>query len=118
MKALLSLVLAAVVLIPEAALAHAHLVRSSPAENAVLDKPPATATLVFAEPVTMTAAKIELVGGAKTSLKPPASPTAEAALPLPKLAAGHYKLSWRALSDDGHIMSGEIHFTVGATGSH
>ena len=119
MKQFLWWTVAALALIPAASLAHAHLMRSTPAENAVLEKAPATATLVFAEPVTMTAISIELIGGAKTSLKPlPATATAQPSVPLPTLAAGHYKLSWRAVSDDGHIMSGQIHFSVGGTSGH
>ena len=39
-------------------------------------------------------------------------------MPLPPLALGRYKISWRAVSDDGHLMSGEIHFTVGEKGGH
>jgi methionine-rich copper-binding protein CopC len=119
MKKFLWWMVAALLLIPEASLAHAHLVRSTPAENAVLEKAPATAALVFAEPVTMTAITIELIGGAKTNLKPlPASATADPSVPLPTLAPGHYKLSWRAVSDDGHIMSGQIHFSVGGASGH
>jgi copper transport protein len=119
MKALLPLIYMSIVLTPAVALAHAHLVRSSPAENAVLEKSPPTATLVFAEPVTMTAVKIESAGGVKATLQPlPAGPTAELSVSLPTLVPGRYKMSWRAVSDDGHIMSGEIHFSVGGTGGH
>ena len=119
MKAILLSIAATIALLPAAALAHTHLVRSTPAENAVLEKSPATATLVFAEPVTMTAVTIESAGGVKTRVQPlPASPTAEPSMPLAPLVPGHYTLSWRALSDDGHVMAGTIHFTVGEKGSH
>lgn len=119
MKAILLSVAAVIGLLPAAALAHTHLVRSTPAENAVLEKSPATATLVFAEPVTITAVRIESDNGVKTRVQPlAASATAEASMPLPPLVPGHYTLSWRALSDDGHVMAGTIHFTVGEKGGH
>jgi copper transport protein len=119
MKALVLATAASITLFPASAFAHAHLLRSSPAENAVLEKSPPVATLVFAEPVTLTAVKIESTEGVKTAVKPlPAQPTAEASMALPPLAHGHYKISWRAVSDDGHMMSGEIHFIVGEKGGH
>lgn len=117
MKAILLSIVASVTLLPAPCLAHTHLLRSSPVENASLEKSPAVATLVFAEPVTLTAVKIESADGGKTAVKPlPANPKAEASVTLPTLAVGRYKLSWRAISEDGHIMSGEIHFTVGEKG--
>ena len=89
---------ASITLLPACALAHAHLLRSSPVENAVLDKSPAVATLVFAEPVTLTAVKIESKQGVKTAVKPSASkahggslcaaPTARAGALQDQLARG------------------------------
>ena len=103
-----------VALLPAFALAHTHLLRSSPGENEVLANSPPSATLVFAEPVTLTGVKIESKNGLKTTLKPPpAKPAAEATVALPALAPSRYTMSWRAVGRDGHIMSGEIHFTVG-----
>jgi methionine-rich copper-binding protein CopC len=43
----------------------------------------------------------------------PATPSAEISIPAPKLAAGKYVLSWRAVSNDGHVMPGKVSFTVG-----
>lgn len=114
MKAALWLMTAAA-LLPAASLAHTHLLRSVPVENADLAKSPPLATLVFAEPVTLTALRIESTAGAKRAVKPlPAKPASELSVPLPALAPGRYKISWRAISDDGHVISGEIHFSTGA----
>lgn len=119
MKAIVLSIAASIALLPAAARAHTHLLRSTPAENAVLEKSPATATLVFAEAVTITAVRIESASGVKTRVQSlPASPTAEPSMPLPPLIPGHYTLSWRALSDDGHVMAGAIHFTVGEKSGH
>jgi methionine-rich copper-binding protein CopC len=119
MKPIFFKVVALITLLPVACHAHTQLVRSSPAENASLEKSPPVATLVFAEPVTLTAVRIESRGGGTTALKSlPAKPTAEASVALPALAPGFYKMSWRAIGDDGHIMSGEIHFSVGEKRVH
>ncbi len=113
MKPILLSTLAAVALLPAVCLAHTHLVRSTPAENASLEKSPPVATLVFAEPVTLTSIRIESSSGGKTVVKPPsASARAEVSVPLPTMAMGRYKMSWRAVSEDGHIMAGEIHFSI------
>jgi methionine-rich copper-binding protein CopC len=34
------------------------------------------------------------------------------ALPAPKLAPGNYKILWRAVGDDGHVVQGKIAFRV------
>lgn len=119
MKPIVLSTVAAMMLLPAVCLAHTHLVRSTPAENSSLNKSPPLATLVFAEPVTVTAVRIESSTGGKTAVKlPSASPNAQTSVPLPSLAAGHYTMSWRAVSDDGHIMSGDIHFTIAAKIGH
>jgi methionine-rich copper-binding protein CopC len=95
-----------------AGFAHTHLVSSSPADHAELATAPKEAILTFAEAVILTAAKLESTDG-KTVLKPlPDGSVKEAHIPLPTLAAGHYRLQWRATSDDGHVMSGELSFDV------
>ncbi len=33
-------------------------------------------------------------------------------IPLPKLAAGSYTLSWKSMAKDGHAMPGAVRFTV------
>ena len=46
------------------------------------------------------------------------SPPAEVHVKLPALAPGRYRLSWRAASADGHVMTGQISFTVGDSAQH
>jgi methionine-rich copper-binding protein CopC len=31
---------------------------------------------------------------------------------LPRLAPGRYVLSWRVVGRDGHVVPGELHFTL------
>ncbi len=105
------LILATSLLWSSVGAAHTHLVGSIPADGAQLVTVPKEAVLTFAEAVEMTAAKLESADG-KTALKPPAGSSKEVHIALPTLAAGHYHLRWRATSDDGHVMSGEVSFDV------
>lgn len=96
-----------------ASIAHTHLVASSPGDHAEIATAPKEAVLNFAEPVVLTSAKLESTDGTKTVLKPlPDGSVKDAHIPLPALVAGRYRLQWRATSDDGHVMSGEVSFVV------
>jgi methionine-rich copper-binding protein CopC len=112
-------VLAASLLWSAAISAHTHLVGSIPADHAELATSPKEAILTFAEAVVLTAAKLDAADGTKTALTSlPDGSVKEAHIPLPSLAAGRYRLRWRATSDDGHVMSGELSFVVNATAAH
>jgi len=101
------------------ALAHANLVRSNPAANAVLDQAPAQITLEFSEAVDPHLSKIEVlfadgtvVDGSDTTRSPDDSKVL--AVSLKDSRAGTYIVSWRALSEaDGHVTSGSYVFSVG-----
>jgi methionine-rich copper-binding protein CopC len=75
--------------------AHTHLKEAQPAEGSVLNAPPANIVLKFSEAARLTALTLQKDGGAEE-----------------KLAPGKYVVSYRVVSDDNHIMSGKIHFTV------
>jgi methionine-rich copper-binding protein CopC len=95
------------------AAAHAHLHSSSPANHSTLSVAPKTITLEFQEPVHLTALAIKYGDGETHKLVPlPAAPSTTFAMPLPALDAGSYVVTWRALSDDGHVMSATIQFAV------
>ena len=113
MKSLIRGIITLGLLWTAAALAHTHLVRSTPADGADLATPPPEAVLVFAEPVTLATAKVESSEGAKSVLTPPHGKNAEIHLKLPALAPGRYHLTWRAASADGHVMTGQLAFTIG-----
>lgn len=113
-RALAGIALTAVV---AAAHAHAHLRHSVPADGSVLSAPPRQVVLDFSEAARLTAAWIQRSGGSRTPIAGlPRQSAASVAVSLPALGAGRYELSWRALSADGHIMPGHIHFTVAARG--
>lgn len=99
----------------DAASAHAHLQKSSPAEGSIVTTSPAQVVLEFSKPVRLTALSITKGDEPKQALKPlPTTDAPRVAMPLPALTPGTYSLTWRVLSDDGHMMAGTLHFTVAA----
>ena len=98
-----------------AAYAHAHLQKSSPADNSVITTSPSNLVLNFSEAARLTALSIQKDGEPARSLKPlPATAAQQISVPLPSLSPGTYSVSWRVLSDDGHVMAGALHFTLAA----
>jgi copper transport protein len=92
--------------------AHAHLEAAAPADHSVMRAAPAMLMLRFSEPVQLTVLAIARDGGPKQKLAPPQKSQGEITVPLPALEAGHYVISWRALSADGHVVPGQIQFTL------
>ncbi|HTW38537.1 MAG TPA: copper resistance CopC family protein [Steroidobacteraceae bacterium] len=93
--------------------AHAHLKEAMPADGSTLMMPPSRIALHFSEAARLTAAWIQKGGEARRKLAPlPARSAAEIDVPLPPLTPGHYVVSWRVLSDDGHIVPGQLRFTL------
>ena len=98
-----------------AASAHAHLEKSSPADGSVITTSPPSIVLSFSEAARLTALSIQRGEEAKQNVKPlPTAAAQQITVPLPPLKPGAYSLSWRVLSDDGHVMSGTLHFTLAA----
>ena len=97
------------------ACAHAHLTSSVPADASTLSSSPSGLVLNFSEAAVLTAASIQKAGAAPRKLLPlPTRAVAQVSFALPALTPGVYLVSWRALSADGHIMPGKIHFTIAA----
>jgi methionine-rich copper-binding protein CopC len=95
--------------------AHAHLQKSSPAENSVITTSPSSLVLNFSEAARLTALSIQKGSESPQKLKPlPAAAAQQISVPLPSLTPGTYSVSWHVLSDDGHMMSGTLHFTLAA----
>ena len=101
-------------LVPRLALAHAHLVSSTPAADATVRGPNVTIELRYNSRVDGQHSTVVLVRpdnhtetlaldhqSAATNLNAHAT-----------LKPGHYTIRWQALSTDGHLTRGEIPFTV------
>jgi methionine-rich copper-binding protein CopC len=94
------------------ALAHAHLQGSSPVDGSHLSAAPAVLVLSFSESARLTALSLESPDGKRTQLVAPAEPQARISVPLPSLTPGTYVVYWRALAADGHLVPGQIRFTI------
>jgi copper transport protein len=114
------LTLAALLVLAPATPAQAHsgLVSSSPAQQAVLDEGPATATLKFNENVSPVAASFQLYDPAGTKRQLQVSGVDRVVtVTLPGgLADGSYVLVWRVISADTHPIAGGLSFSVGEPG--
>ena len=117
-------------LIPSIAFAHSPLSSISPAADAVLDTAPTVIEMTFKSPAKLI--KLELFkvnaeakdslfsslfgndNGDEVNLDSDAllQESATHTIILPLLEAGVYKINWRALSEDGHIMKGESVFQI------
>ena len=100
------------------AMAHTHLEKSVPADGSSLREAPPKFVLTFAKPARLTALSLQKDAEPAQKLTPlPPAASSEISIPAPPLTAGHYTLSWRAMSDDGHVMPGKITFTITAAGA-
>jgi methionine-rich copper-binding protein CopC len=100
-----------------AVLAHAHLSRAQPAADSTVKTAPAEVTLWFSEalePGFSTVFVTDEAGG-RVDREAAALDTADAKIlhvALKPLAAGSYKVAWRAVSVDSHTTDGNFVFRV------
>jgi methionine-rich copper-binding protein CopC len=111
-----SLILAVfvVALSAAAALAHAHLLRATPAENASVP-PPSEVTLQFSEPLERAFSAIvvrDATGRQVDKRDTRLDHGVTLRVALPPLAAGQYRVEWRAVAADSHKMQGGYAFRV------
>jgi copper transport protein len=100
---------------PAAARAHTNLVRTQPADRAVLAGAPGRVLVVFDDQVRVAPgnAAIRNGGGSILAAKPQARGKT-LVLPLRRgLGDGDYSVRWSVVSDDGHIVQGVLAFGVG-----
>jgi methionine-rich copper-binding protein CopC len=109
--------LAALLLRPAAALGHAVLVKSVPAQRASLVEPPPRVELWFNERLEPAYSKALVTNeaGAQVDLRDvgvSAEDPRRLAVSLPVLVPGRYTVSFRVLSVDGHVVESKLTFTV------
>ncbi|MBO0908667.1 copper resistance CopC family protein [Arthrobacter sunyaminii] len=102
-----------------AALAHDELVSSTPADGTVLEEAPAELELVFSSELMDIGNKVIVADAAGTNLveSDPVLNRETLVQALPALENGAYQVNWRAVSSDGHPITGTFSFTVDAPGS-
>ncbi|HEY7341422.1 MAG TPA: copper resistance protein CopC [Ktedonobacterales bacterium] len=100
--------------------AHAVLVRSDPAANAILDAPPSHVVMWFSEDVNPLTSRAVVVNTANQEVDNKDAHVSDddskqMVVTLPLLKAGTYVVVWRTQSaDDGHIASGSFIFRIKA----
>jgi methionine-rich copper-binding protein CopC len=117
MRRRLSVGLAALALWPAAALAHAVLVKSIPAQRATLAESPPRVELWFNERLEPAYSKASVTNEADTQVDlrdvaVSAEDPRRLTVSLPALAPGRYTVSFRVLSVDGHVVESKLTFTV------
>ena len=100
-------------------LLHATLLRSSPAANGHLAKPPESIRLVFSEQIVPELSQITLGQPDARSIqlrvaKDPHDAHTLVGTVVGSLPNGHYKISWHVVSADGHPIGGTFGFSVEA----
>jgi len=99
------------------ALAHDELIGSNPKDGASLASAPTRVILYFEEAPGDGPATLNVVGpaGQPVTASSPAVSGATVSAPLKTLTAqGHYTITFRIISDDGHPVSGTLGFTLTA----
>ncbi|MGJ8560318.1 MAG: copper resistance CopC family protein [Litorimonas sp.] len=99
--------------LPVNAFAHTALASSNIEAGTTLTTVPDTLELTFGKAVGL--AKLDLVDvktNAVQELKLERDMAKTHSVNLPKLKIGNYTIRWRAIARDGHVMNGEINFTV------
>jgi copper transport protein len=111
--------LAAALVVPASAFAHAYLVQTVPAAAAILSSSPATVALTYDEAVEPRFASISVTNPTGRQLttgpvsRSPANPDTLVVAVRSRLPQGWYLVYWRAISVDGHPVQGAFTFAVG-----
>ena len=117
--ALAAAAVAAALLAPSAASAHAYLIRTVPAASGVLNAPPPNVQLTYDEAVEPRFAIISVTNSAGQQVtsgpvhRSPANPDTLVVPLRPHLPEGWYLIYWRAISVDGHPVQGAFTYAVG-----
>jgi copper transport protein len=115
-KLRLAITILAALAAPSAAWAHATLIRTDPANGAVLARPPADVRVVFDDTVSV-GPGIEAIrngGGSVLAGRSHVEGARTLVVPVRRgLADADYSVRWSIISDDGHLESGVLAFAVG-----
>jgi copper resistance protein C len=96
------------------ALAHTMLRSTSIADGARLEVAPSTFTLRFDHRAWLGAVQLATQTGERIPLDfvPSRAMSDTFVVPLPRLEPDRYRLSWRVIAEDGHVMAGTVAFAV------
>ena len=113
---LLAVVMLLIVMaLPNPAFAHAALIKTDPADGAVLAQGPAQFSLTFSEPVSPLVLTLVKPDGTPIPLTSFRLSDQTVEIDNPQtLGSGTHVLSWRVISADGHPVGGSLLFSIGA----
>lgn len=94
------------------ALAHASLTASTPSNGSTLIEAPKMVLLEFAEAVQLVRVNIETDEGDEKLMVGKKGFHKDYILGTESQSKGKHTLRWRALANDGHVIKGEVTFTV------
>ena len=101
-------------LTPQVVLAHAQLLQSDPAPNALLQTVPASVTLIFSEAVAPAGAGIKVFSPSGRQVgAPPVARGSVLSSAIDSTETGTYVVSWQVLAPDTHPSRGAFEFNVG-----
>ena len=105
---------AAVLMLAAPAFAHTTIVASNIEDGAELTSAPDTFEFSFGADVGLAGLELETLAGEAVDIafERPRQMGKDFSVPLPTLEPNAYVLKWRAVAKDGHVMRGEIDFTV------
>src|SRR5690349_12738875 len=115
-KAAVTALIVLALIAPASASAHATLIRTTPANGAILDQAPARVIVEFDDTVRVARGNAAVANSTSESvLVGHASAQGRTlTIPLePHLANGAYSVRWSIVSDDGHREQGVLAFAVG-----
>ncbi len=113
----LSAVVVALGVFSASASAHSFLIRSLPEAGARVTRAPSTMTLHFSEPFLAGSQRVQIrrTDGHAVELPRPQGAGLVIDQPLPPDLRGVFLVSWRVVSDDGHVSLGEFAFAAGSS---
>lgn len=99
-----------------AAFAHAKITATSIADGAAVASAPTSFSVTFNEPVRIGSVTLTNSAGQAVPItyRAGTSPAATFSVPLPRLPAGTYTMTFRSIGADGHAMAPKTSFTIGA----
>ncbi|WP_415922290.1 copper resistance CopC family protein [Tateyamaria sp. SN6-1] len=109
MTRLLSVLACIAALSPLEAVAHSVLKYSQPANGATLSAPPSELAMTFSKDIRLTGLTL---ADQKIDVPDAAGFDVEFSVPLPGVASGEHTIEWRGISADGHVMTGNVSFSV------
>ena len=97
-----------------AAAAHSRPETTAPADGEVVATAPAVISISFDKPMRVTTIELTGADGDTFALErtDEMAPVTRFEATPPPLPAGHYTVTWRGLSEDGHAMSGRFSFEI------